>query len=123
MSNPAHPVRLALPAAALSISLLLPGCIIHADSHVHRTGIEISRQTLAQVEPGRKKDFVLALLGEPTSRSVLEGGTEIWKWAYTEKRVRRGSLFLILDSDETQERNGASYVQFEDGVVAKAWQD
>jgi outer membrane protein assembly factor BamE (lipoprotein component of BamABCDE complex) len=123
MSNPARLARLALPAAALSIPLLFSGCIIHADSHVHRTGVEVSRETLAQVEPGRKKDFVIALLGEPTSRTTLEGGTEIWKWTYTEKRVRRGSLFLILDSDTTQERNGATYVQFEDEVVAKAWQD
>ena len=115
-----------LPASKLALAallLLLPGCIVNADSHVHRSGRVVGPQTVAQIVPGKRKDFVVALLGEPTSTTPLAGGTEIWKWEFSEKRVRSGSLLFVFDSDETTERNGATYVEFENDVVLKAWQD
>ena len=109
--------------AALPLLLALSGCIVHADSRVHRSGRVVGPQTVAQIVPGKRKDFVVALLGEPTSTTPLAGGTEIWKWEFSEKRVRSGSLLFVFDSDETTERSGATYVEFEDDVVLKAWQD
>lgn len=123
MSRRSPPSRLIWSAAVLCATALVPGCIITTGSHVHRTGKDVGRETLAQIEPGRKKDFVLALLGEPTSKTEVEGGTEIWKWAYSERRVHHGSVLLVIETGQTQERTGASYVQFQDGSVAKAWQD
>jgi outer membrane protein assembly factor BamE (lipoprotein component of BamABCDE complex) len=122
MAKLASHISFVLPATAL-LALASAGCIIKADSHVHRSGCDISRETLGQIEPGKKQDFVLALLGEPSTKTTLEGETEIWKWRYSEKRVRSGSLFLVFDSDTTSEREGSTFVQFEKGLVVKAWQD
>lgn len=116
------------PAAAAIVavlaSTLLPACfVIHADSHLRTTGRAVSAETLSRIEPGRDREFVLALIGEPTSRTALEGGVEIWKWVYEEKRTRSSGLLLVVDSDETTERTGTTYVELRDGVVVKAWQD
>jgi outer membrane protein assembly factor BamE (lipoprotein component of BamABCDE complex) len=115
--------RIALVALGSIALSALSGCIIHADSHVQKTGRVVGPQTLAQITPGKDKAFVIALLGEPSSTTALEGGTEIWKWTYSEKRVHRGSLIFVFDTDETTERSGATYVQFENEAVAKSWQD
>ena len=116
-----------LPASALAAALastLLPACfVIHADSHVHSTGKVVSAQTLSRIEPGRDREFVLALIGEPSTKTALQGGVEIWKWEYREQRTRSSGLLLVVDADETTERRGTTYVEFRDGVVVKAWQD
>lgn len=110
-------------AAALAAACLFPACIINVDSHSERSGRYVSASTLQQVEPGRTQDYVLALLGEPTSRTKLEGGTEIWKWAYTETKRSEGSLIFVFSGDDTERIEGAAYVEFQDGVVRKTWQD
>ncbi len=109
--------------AALAAACLFPACIINVDSHSERSGRYVSASTLQQIEPGRTQAYVLALLGEPTSRTKLEGGTEIWKWAYTETKRSEGSLIFVFSGDDTERIEGAAYVEFQDGVVRKTWQD
>jgi len=110
-------------AAALVAAFLFPACIINVDSHSERSGRYVSASTLQQVEPGRTQSYVLALLGEPTSRTKIDDGTEIWKWAYTETKRSEGSLIFVFSGDDTERIEGAAYVEFKDGVVQKTWQD
>lgn len=112
-----------IAASALFSTLLCGACVINADSHVEHTGKHVSAQTFEQIQPGKKQDFVLALLGEPTTRTALEGGTEIWKWEYRQKNVHRGTLLFVFSGDNSTVEEGATYVQFEAGLVSKAWQD
>ena len=102
---------------------LCSGCIINTGSHVEQSGRQISTQTLGEVQPGRKMDFVLALLGEPTSKSPLSGGMEIWKYQYREKKTRSGTVLFLFSGDHTTVIEHACYVEFQDGAVTKSWQD
>jgi len=114
------------PLALLTIvvaSTALSACIINVDSHRERSGKYVSSSTLQQLEPGRGHDYVQALLGEPSSRTKLDGGTEIWKWSYTETKHSEGHLIFVFSGDDTERVEGATYVEFKDGIVLKTWQD
>jgi outer membrane protein assembly factor BamE (lipoprotein component of BamABCDE complex) len=111
-----------LPAIPF-LFLTLSSCVIDTSSHNERSGRFISRETLEQIQSGRSRDFVLALLGDPTSRSRADEKTEIWRWEYRNCEHHSGSLVFVIDSDKTTETRSTTYVLFEDGQVAKAWQD
>ncbi len=115
--------RIPLLALSLATFVALPACIINVGTKTERTGRYVSSETLRQVEPGRSQDYVLALLGEPTSRTKLEPGGEVWKWSYTETKKREGRLIFVFSGDDTTSVQGAAYVEFQNGVVAKSWQD
>jgi outer membrane protein assembly factor BamE (lipoprotein component of BamABCDE complex) len=102
---------------------LLSGCIIHADSHTERTGRFVSSETLRQIEPGRSQEYVLALLGEPTTRQRVDGTTEIWKWEYSETRRSEGTLIFVFSGNDSSRVQGATFVEFENGIVRKSWRD
>jgi len=115
-------------AIAHSLSLLLvaglvSACIINVDSHRERTGRYVSAATLQQIEPGRSAEYVRALIGEPTSRTKIEGATEIWKWTYRDTKRSEGRLIFVFSGDETEHIEGSTYVEFHDGLVHKTWQD
>ncbi|MBL8861353.1 MAG: outer membrane protein assembly factor BamE [Planctomycetes bacterium] len=110
-------------ASTLIAASVLSACIINVDSHSVRTGRYVSAETLRQIEPGRTQDYVLALIGDPSSKSQLENGIEIWKWTYSETRRREGRLIFVFSGDESQRVDGATYVEFQDRVVKKSWQD
>lgn len=102
---------------------LFPACIINANSHTTRSGKYISSETVQRIEPGKNADYVVAVLGDPSSKQVLGDGTEIWKWSYRERKTSSGAVFLIIDSDQTTETERSTYVELKDGQVARAWQD
>ncbi|MBK7643155.1 MAG: outer membrane protein assembly factor BamE [Planctomycetes bacterium] len=108
---------------ALLLSFGLSGCLIGANSHSEKTGRYVSHETLAQIQPGREEEFVLSLLGEPTSRSVAGETTQIWKWEYHSREKREDALILVLASEKTTEVRSTTYVLFEAGKVEKVWQD
>jgi outer membrane protein assembly factor BamE (lipoprotein component of BamABCDE complex) len=110
-------------ALCVSAPLALGACIINAHSHTERSGLYVSAETLRQIEPGRSRDYVLALLGEPTSRTTLDAGVEIWKWAYSETRRSEDTLIFVFSGENSERVAGAAYVEFQDGVVTKTWRD
>jgi hypothetical protein len=129
-------VRQSLPAAAFGIRtvvtavasaacvLPLAGCLINGHSSNSLSGDYVGPATFSQIEPGTTTGaWVLAVLGEPTRRSSLDDGSEIWAWSYSERKSSSGSVFLLLDSSNEREKVGAAYVQVRDGVVVKAWRD
>lgn len=110
------------------LSTLLAGfvataCIINVDSHKERSGRYVSQATLEQIVPGRSKEYVQALLGEPTTRTIVENTTEIWKWSYSETTHSEGQLIFVYSGDSTERVEGATYVEFQDSVVHKTWRD
>lgn len=114
--------RTQLLLAALALTAF-PACIINANSHTTRSGKYISAETVQRLEPGKDQDYVLALLGDPSSRQTLSDGTEIWKWTYRERKNSSGAVFLIIDSDATTEVERSTYVELQHGQVVRAWQD
>lgn len=111
-------------ATALAlVTLGLCGCIINTDSHSQYSGKYISQQTLDQVSPGKTKEFVLAVLGEPSTKTPLSDGTEIWKWRYRNTKRSSGSVLFVFNGDSTTETETATYVLFNADLVTETWRD
>jgi outer membrane protein assembly factor BamE (lipoprotein component of BamABCDE complex) len=109
---------------ALSALPLLSGCLISSHSSTEFSGRYIGAETMAQIEPGKtKEDFVVATIGTPTTKTKLEDGSEVWKYEYSKKTSGNGTVFLLLNSSNSTEKEGAVYVILKDGVVQKAWRD
>jgi outer membrane protein assembly factor BamE (lipoprotein component of BamABCDE complex) len=102
---------------------LLGSCIIDSTSRSEHSGRHIGRETLEQLQPGRTQEFVLALLGDPATRSGAGDKLEVWTWVYSTREQRSGSLIFVLDSDTSSEVRSTTYALFEDGKLVKAWQD
>lgn len=112
-------------AASLVASLaVLPGCLISGSSDTKISGQYVGPATFNEIEPGvTTVDWVRGVLGEPTTKTSLADGSEIWKWSYTRKRSSAGGVFLLIGSSSAEETVGATFVQIKDGVVVKAWRD
>ncbi len=99
------------------------GCSVGMQSHTDTTGAYIAPQTLAQIGPSQSKEYVLALLGEPSVKKPAGGSTEIWEWSYVEKHITSGDLPLLVGTASNTEVKHTAYVQFDNGVVSKTWRD
>lgn len=101
------------------------GCLFGASSKTTQSGNWVAVSTFNQIEVGRSTtSFVEHVLPEPDSRKKLDDGTEIWKWAYTEKTEDAGYVFLIFGGSNEKVLKKTAYVQFgKDGVVTKAWRE
>lgn len=122
MHRAARWILAALPLAAVST---LAGCVIvNADSHTRYEGRYVSDETLAQIQPGATQEYVIALIGEPSSRSELSDNSEVWKWAYSKRVTSQNHVLLLFSGDSSKESAGAVYVDFgPDGLVRRHWRD
>jgi len=114
----------AVAAACLTIALL-PGCLAGGRSKTQLTGDFVGSRTLSQIEPGETdKAWVLAVLGEPTSRTHIEAtGTEVWKWRYRKVEKSSGHVFLLVRGADRDETVVTTFVEFDGDVVKRAWRD
>lgn len=102
----------------------MQGCLINSHSSTSYTGRFISPTALEKIEVGKTKtDFVKATLGEPTCRSTLDDGSEVWRYDYKKTTSGSGTVFLLFNGDNHTEKQGSTYVMFKDGVVAEKWRD
>src|SRR5437762_8990254 len=109
--------------AFLSLTLLAnTGCLVGGSSEVKRDGNYISETTLNTIEPGKTgKAWVLATLGEPSSKKDIEPGHELWKYSYKETKEGDGYVFLIFAGSDKNVTGGNVFVEFKDDVVSKSW--
>ena len=111
-------------AALLALPLALSSCVIvSTGSDKSVSGQFVGSETLAQIQAGDSKEYVLAILGDPTTQTTVDDWTEIWRWRYRETRKSRGHVLLLINDSRTSEQEHSTYVQFEDGVVARTWRD
>lgn len=111
-------------ALVLSTLALVQGCVvISTGGHEEVSGQYVSAETLAQVQPGSTQEYVLSLLDQPTTKTVLSDGTEIWKWSYSATSSSRSSLLFLVNAEKNTKTHHNSYIQFEGGLVTKAWRD
>lgn len=107
-----------------AIASVMSGCLVRSSSRTEYSGRYIGAETVRQIEPGKsKEDFVLAVLGAPSSKTQVADGSEVWKWDYRKRHSSRGKVFLLVSADDSSETQGATYVVMRDGVVEKVWQD
>ena len=115
--------RKSLLLAALLPALALSSCLIGGHSKPQVTGTKVGAETIAQVQPGKSKTYVLALLGEPTVRLDVGNGSELWKWSYSEHRTSSGSVLFVIGSTSEKETTSTCYVEFAHEIVTRAWRD
>ena len=113
----------ALLASTLIAATTLSGCLIDTSSHNDISGRYVGSETFAQIQPGKNQEYVAALIGDPSTKTVLDGGTEIWKWTYSERKNSSGSVIFLFSADSHTDSQKTTYVEFKDGVVVKAWRD
>ena len=111
----------------VACTFLSIGCgpIVSTNSHVRRSGPHVGSSTFAEIRPGKTTaGWLLATLGEPTTRADVDGGAaEVWKWSSTEDKSGSGSVWLLYDGTSHKHVVTNTYVQLEDGVVTKKWRD
>ena len=102
----------------------LGGCLISSGSSDTVSGTYIGRETLAQMKPGEtKEDFVVATLGQPSCKSALSDGSQLWKYNYSRTKRSGASVFVLLSAGSKEQTVATTFVELKDGVVTKAWQD
>lgn len=101
------------------VAVCLCGC---ASSPTRETGVRIGDETLKQFKAGvTTEGWLLAVLGEPTSQSEVEGveNTKVLRYATGESSSGLASLFTGGSS-----RNRAvTYFIISDGLVTRFWAD
>ncbi len=119
-------MRVQTLAACLALALALAAScvVVQSDSRTKYSGRHVSEATLAQITPGKSQEFVLAVVGEPSSRTKLDDGGEIWKWAHTRRETSSGHFILLFSGDRSVETEGATYVEFTpEKLVRHTWRD
>jgi outer membrane protein assembly factor BamE (lipoprotein component of BamABCDE complex) len=109
-------------AVCLVLAVISGGCLVGSSSKETRSGNYVPPATFDQIRPGRTTEgWVLATLGQPSQRTVLEDRTEVWKWSYTEHRSSSGHIFLLFSGSSQREDDRAAFVEIREGVVVKKW--
>ncbi|HTF87647.1 MAG TPA: outer membrane protein assembly factor BamE [Planctomycetota bacterium] len=110
-------------SAALCMCFVLPGCLIGSKTSSQNSGKFVSQNTLAQIEPGKDKSYVVALIGDPTSKTKLDDSSELWKWCYTQDKRSTNSVIFLVGTESHTATERTTFVEFHDGKVVKAWAD
>jgi outer membrane protein assembly factor BamE (lipoprotein component of BamABCDE complex) len=98
------------------------GCLVSAKRSETQSGNYVASSTFDQIEPGQTTaSWVAATLGNPTEKTAVDGGSEVWKWTYTERKEGKAAVFLIFGGEDVKESTGHAFVEFKDGVVTKKW--
>lgn len=113
-----------LSVVAAGTLLALGGCLVGSEKSVSNEGNQVTPATLSQIEPGKtRRDWVVATLGEPTSKAPLEDGGEVWKYTYTRREKSSGFVLFIFAGSTVESKSGSTYVEFDNvGTVRKSWQ-
>jgi len=124
-TNPVRKPLLLAVALLMAVSAtFLAGCLASGKSMEFSEGRYIGDQTIAKIVPGEtSKEWVLAVLDEPTSRHALSSGVELWKWEYRKVETSRGSVLLIVRGKSREETIRSVYVEFQDDIVKRVWRD
>ena len=73
-----------------------------------------------------RTDWILAVLGEPSSRAELDNGTTIWKWSYRPLE-QEASLFSVFgggSKDEPKLQTSTTFLRIDrGGLVLEKWRD
>ncbi len=72
-----------------------------------------------------RTDWILAVLGEPTSKAELDNGTTIWKWSYRPLE-QEASIFSVFggSKDEPKLQTSTTFVRIDRaGLVLEKWRD
>ena len=106
----------------VALSIGLSGCLMGSHTDVRREGTYVSDATLHKIEPGKTSaSWVRATLGEPSEKTQIGHGHEVWKYCYKETRDSQGYVFVLFAGSDSRVTDGRVFVELRDGVVTKTW--
>lgn len=98
------------------------GASIGCGSSTSTTGVRIGDETLRQFKAGvTTEEWLIAILGEPTSWSIVEGlpNTKVFRYSLDE---RQGGFFSVFTGSSSQNA-AVVYFILTDGVMTRYWTD
>ena len=116
--------RLITSVLLASFAISASGCLIISGNSLDQSGVRISQATMNQIEIGRTTEkWVIAALGEPTSRAEVGGDEDITllRYEYRVRQSRGGAVFLIFAGGSETTRRTTTYFEFTDGYLSRTW--
>lgn len=111
-------------AVLAATTVVAGGCLVMKGHSVDESGVQVSQATLSQVEPGTTTEaWLLAVVGEPTSRRSIDDHTSILRYDYTLTTAKGGAVFLLFADGEQTRESTATVFEVTDGVIARYWQE
>ena len=102
--------------------LFASGCVISRRTSIEESGKKIGESTLNQLENGvTTKNWVQAVLGEPTRKKPVSKVTEIWVYEYMLKKESSTGVIVLLSSDDEKVESQSVYLEFADGLLKRYW--
>ena len=117
-----RPRTLLVALFLVALSLFIGGCRAVTGPEAKNEGKYVSRKTIDSITPGETSAaWVLAVLGEPTERTVVSPSHAIWKYAYNETKTSGGYIFLVVGANKTKVADRAVFIEIENDIVKKTW--
>ncbi len=113
-------------SVARVLGLACGGCLIQSDARVSYgpSGKPVSEGMLRQIKPGETtREWIVAALGEPARANDVGKTGEILMYEYVRKERASLGVFLLLQSSASNEKCSTLYIELDDGVVKRYWQD
>lgn len=110
--------------AVLLLAMLIfsAGCLVMHQNSIDESGVRVSPSTLDQVEPGRTSEaWLIATLGEPTSRRKVDDRTSILRYNYTRESSSGGAVFLIFAGQSSKTESTTTFFEITDSIVTRHW--
>ena len=104
----------------------MPGCLVVAGSQTvyGQSGEPVSESTLSEIEPGKTtKDWLVGVMGQPTSKADLSEGGEIYIYEYVQTKHDSAVIFLLLSANNKVQQRKKVFFEIKDGVVQKYWRE
>ncbi len=127
---------------AVILCPLLAGCLVSSSNSTQESGVRVSSTTLEQIEPNRTTEqWLIATLGEPTSRTAVQSGVptdsnavanatapagpkvEILRYDFSRTERSAGAVFLIFGGATSRSEQSRAFFEVTDGVVTRAWRE
>ena len=93
---------------------------------IDESGVRVSQTTMNQIEPGvTTESWLIATLGEPTERTVIESElpTHILRYDHVVTRKSGGTVLFIFAGGSEERAVNRAYFETINGVVTRQWTD
>jgi outer membrane protein assembly factor BamE (lipoprotein component of BamABCDE complex) len=111
-------------AALMTLPLTMSGCLIASSKESSIHGAYVQPGTVSKVKLNQTSmTEVEELMGQPSSSTLNDDGTETWTWNWHKTTEDSGAVFLIFAGDSEKTVHESVHVKFKDGVVVKKWRD
>lgn len=111
-------------AACLLVPMTISGCLIASSKESSIRGAYVQPNMVSKLRLNETTmTEVEELMGQPSSSTLNDDGSETWTWNWSKTTEDSGAVFLIFAGDSEKTVHESVHVKFKDGVVVKKWRD